>query len=338
MSTFIPLATVPANETPANAGRRRTPAQLQRKRELDKASQKLKRKQHKSHVEKLETSLRDAREEIHHLRAKLQDLELSFSLVAGHGRDIPGHSISAVNQLMQTKHPVSTEIGNESLQPANKASSLRAEFPIGRCRCAPQAHKSYSDCFEETLFAILIKIDTQLTPSKPIPAIPEITDVLFLRPPGNPVTKVMYKFLRNPKLPVAVQCAAYLLAYRLLRYRFFPSIQTYRDIPEWLHFTDAQNNVPHPLYIDFVIFPRLRHAMALGLVNVDAFREAFEQDAANGVSINWPASKNFLATNNSAVTFTPEFMQHVFQYHNWSMSLDFAEKYPQIAALVTVRD
>ena len=116
-------------------------------------------------------------------------------------------------------------------------------------------------------------------------------------------------------------------------------METYSDVPEWLRSTDTQDGIPHPLYIDFVQFPRLRNAMVLGEVSIGGIRERFDVDFGSHVSVNWPVSRSLLVSDGERDTVLhPEFERHVCTEENWSLGHDFARKYPHIAPLVTIRD
>lgn len=97
--------------------------------------------------------------------------------------------------------------------------------------------------------------------------------------------------------------------------------------------------MPHPIYIDFVQFPRLRDAMVLGSVSIDGIREAFDADFGHHLSVNWPASKSLLVADDTRSTaLHPDFERHVCTEENWSLDADFARKYPHLAPLVRIRD
>ncbi|KAH7136213.1 hypothetical protein EDB81DRAFT_886327 [Dactylonectria macrodidyma] len=347
----------------AKSVRTRSPGQLQRKRALDKASQKRKRERAKVHIQDLEDQLDQAREEIAHLRAVIRNLE--------HSPDSAGQTRQAANtaQTAQTRsdnlHPAQSQPphhgeSSETRGPTNGRPAGDTKGDVGRdlgtallsslmpadrmepsaieCCCIPMTHKSYSECFEHTVFTALVKSQLRLTSTPPIPVNPELSDLLLLRSPTNPVTAVLYKLIKRPDTgDLALQTAVYLLAYRILRYRFFPSLQAYNDIPESLRPTDIQTSVPHPLHVDFMPFPLLRDAMALGKITIDGFREQLDADWGRHISLNWPSSESLLVKDLGETALNHKFEGHVCTYENWSLDETFAKKYPDMAPLVTIR-
>lgn len=122
-----------------------------------------------------------------------------------------------------------------------------------------------------------------------------------------------------------------------LQYRFFPSLDTFQDVPEWLRSDDVQSSTPHLIFTDFVHFPKLRTAMVLG--SVSYVREEFDYDYARHVSLSWPNNKSLLVRSDGGdMILNPDFEPHVFNLDNWSLDSGFARKYPQMAPLVTIRD
>ncbi|KAL3456977.1 hypothetical protein BJX64DRAFT_269708 [Aspergillus heterothallicus] len=208
------------------------------------------------------------------------------------------------------------------------------------CCCIPRIHTSYSQCFEEIVFGNLLKFNRTLAPTSVPLCTPDIADILCVRAPQNPISMILYKLCRRPCMEnLIIQSAVYIICYRLLRYRLFPSLATFSDVPQWMRPSDVQNETPHPIYIDFVQFPRLRDAMVLGYVSIDSIREEFDNDFGLYLSVNWPCSQSLMVTDQDRNTvINPRFEHHVCVEDNWSLSSEFATKYPHIAPLVTIRD
>ncbi|KAH7121485.1 hypothetical protein EDB81DRAFT_700366 [Dactylonectria macrodidyma] len=318
--------------------RMRTPRQLQRKRMLDQESQRRKRERQKAYVQGIEQDLRHALKEIDRLHSVIQTTR--------YGSGAGDHGISSVQtgvrypNTSQLKSSASTEREPKAIPRAHHFLSPPTEHEKRtiECFCNPKTHHSYSDCFEKTVSASLIKSNNHPTCTLAIPATPHLADLLFIRAPENPISKLLYKLVRRPNTDLVIICAVYILAHRILRYRLFPSLETYNDIPEWLRSTDIQDNIPHPLYIDFVQFPQLRNAMVLNVVNIDSIREEFDTDYERCMSVNWPVSEGLLIVDDSRDTvLNPKFERHVLTQENWSLSSEFARKYPDMAPLVTIR-
>ncbi|KAH7142656.1 hypothetical protein B0J13DRAFT_475976 [Dactylonectria estremocensis] len=322
----------------ARLTRTRTPRQLERKRMLDQESQRRKRERQKAYTQGIEQDLRHALEEIDHLRSVIQTTR--------YGSEPGDHGISSVqtgacypdtsqlkNSALTEREPKAIPRAYHSLSPPTEHEKRTIE-----CFCSPKTHQSYSDCFEKTVSTSLIRSNSLPTSTLAIPATPHLADLLCIRAPENPISKLLYKLVRRPNTDLVILSAVYILAHRILRYRLFPSLETYNDVPEWLRSTDIQDSIPHPLYIDFVQFPQLRNAMVLELVNIDSIREEFDTDFGRCVSVNWPVSEGLLVVDDSRDTvLNPKFERHVLTQDSWSLDSDFARKYPDMAPLVTIR-
>ncbi|KAH7391685.1 hypothetical protein BKA64DRAFT_626751 [Cadophora sp. MPI-SDFR-AT-0126] len=316
--------------------RNRTARQLERKRMCDKESQKAKRERVKTDIKELQSELHDAREEVIHLRGVIKAMRSHLAPVESHDRR-PAHPSNNHDHPGYKASEVSTASHLRTLPGPEQRCRLP---PILGCRCEPKKHESFSECVEWTIYTGITKMRHHQTATPPIPLTPEVANLLFLREPEHEVAKTLMKLLKRPNQEnLVIRCAVYVLAYRILRYRYFPSLETYNDIPDWLRPTPIQYNTPHPLYIDLVPFPRFRHALTLGVVNVDCIRDQFDADFGRHISVNWPFSNSLFVVNDYFNTvLNPEFERHVCAEENWSLDLEFARKYPTIAPLVTIRD
>ncbi|KAI0968304.1 hypothetical protein F4678DRAFT_464375 [Xylaria arbuscula] len=299
-------------DQPVRPKRTRTFGQLDRKRAQDKVSQRSKRARQKAQTQQLELELREARVEIAHLLALTTDLR------------------KRLVEAAEVDHP-------NDLQ----GSPVRLPPPLIGCRCTPRQHESYSACVEHTIFDNLMQIQPHPVnaASPPFPATPHLSDLLLMGEPTNPASRVLYKIMKRPNMDdLVIRSAVFIIAYRLLRYRLYPTLEAFRDIPEWLRPTDIQYDTPHPLYVDFMQFPQLRDAMALGIVNIDPFREEFDADFRCSLSVNWPRSRSIIVVNDSFdVVLNPDFEAHVCIFENWTLDSRFACKYPMLAPLVNIR-
>lgn len=123
----------------------------------------------------------------------------------------------------------------------------------------------------------------------------------------------------------------------MLQYRLSPSQETYDDVPTWLHTNKAEDSTPHPIYADFILFPRLREAFILKQVDIRSY-EQFEFDFTTHLSVSWPLLGTLIVINDTHETvLNPAFESHVSMLENWSLDEEFARKYPHIAPLVNIR-
>ncbi len=209
---FLPLPSPPTTR-PA---RTRTPKQLQRKRTLDKALQKRKRDEQKAYVASIERDLQDARAENEHLRSVIREMQGRSEQAAWQGDPYPPH-VSA-----PMREGPDSGVGT----PYARRLSPRPPLPAARqpaaieCYCRPRMHRTYSECFERTVFDGVMKMHRLPMPVPPVPATPELADLLFMREPRDPISNILYKLVRRPNMDsLVIICAVYILAHRILRVR-----------------------------------------------------------------------------------------------------------------------
>ncbi|KAL3443168.1 hypothetical protein BJX65DRAFT_312185 [Aspergillus insuetus] len=268
--------------------------------------------------------------------------------------------VVATSQLESTSSSSSVAAANQPR--SSRASSLLPSKPAANCLCQPRIHDTYAECFEQTVYTALISAHypSQL-PTIPsgstIPRLPSVSDVVFLGAGENPVSRIIIKMLRRPGFKDLVNTvAAFLLVYWVLRvrppftpyltsstdtkdqYRFFPSPETLSDIPEWLRPTEIQDTTPHQIWTDFIQFPALRNAMVQEAFPI--VRDDFDMDYSAAISCNWPPWQPLLVRAQGStfdVRLNSDFVAHVTLFSSWSLGVDFARKYPEMAGLVTIR-
>ncbi|KAL3430001.1 hypothetical protein BDV09DRAFT_179354 [Aspergillus tetrazonus] len=191
--------------------RRRTAKQLERKRELDRETQRAKRE--------------SDRERQHQLQDDMKELQMQM---AGLQRTLDGvlHAVIAhpPSKADTTQQPTPTPAPAPAAACANDPNTpgSLAACSHTSCRCRPQTHVSYAECFERTVYLALMEAQSGppavLHIPAPIPRIPALEDLLFRGQGQNVVTRVMNKMLRfDTALDMAVLLSAYLLVYWVLR-------------------------------------------------------------------------------------------------------------------------
>ncbi|KAL3483071.1 hypothetical protein BJX62DRAFT_245264 [Aspergillus germanicus] len=314
------------------SSRRRTAKQLERKCELDRETQRAKRESDRERLHQLQDDMKE-------LQMQMAGLQRTLDGVLRAIVHPPTRDVSATPQLAPTPVPAAAAAATVCVAETNTPASL-ADYSHTSCRCRPQRHVSYAECFERTVYLALMEAHSGppalLHSPAPIPRIPALEDLLFRGDGQNVVTRVMNKMLRfDTGLDMATLLSAYLLVYWVLRYRFFPSPETLNGVPEWLRPTETQTNTPHFIFTDFVHFPRLRDALTVGAF--DYVREEFDIDYAQSISVNWPSWQPLFLWQNCEVILNPDFAKHVTIYSNWSLDTAFARKYPEMARLATIR-
>lgn len=217
--------------------RRRTPKQLERKRERDKEIQRVKRGCDRERLEQIQL-------DVCSMQQQMTELQQSVHLILGPLRGRPGPSpIAAPNEkaeepaipaagsslvagaratgpspgMMQTHQalnqrppqvltaPTSTTetvlLGSIPLSPRSR-SSEPAPVKSGPCVCQPRVHASYSECFEHTVYEAIMQGHSPLVPTgslstPPIRRLPSVCDLLFIGDGENLVTQTIMKMLKR---------------------------------------------------------------------------------------------------------------------------------------------
>lgn len=109
---------------------------------------------------------------------------------------------------------------------------------------------------------------------------------------------------------------------------------TYDDIPEYLKPTQVQESIPHPIFIDFVPFPRLRDVLTLRLVEYN--HGVFDLDILESISFEWPAAQPLLVNSENGTSLNPDFMTHTMSPNSWTLGPALFERYPRLAPLIGI--
>jgi hypothetical protein len=100
----------------------------------------------------------------------------------------------------------------------NRESELDS---VGLCTCETLRHRSYAECFEETVFQALTagpQSGDLFDNTEAIPPMPDLADMLNLRKSTNLVTHVLKKiFKRQTRMDANTAIGAYFTSYLLLR-------------------------------------------------------------------------------------------------------------------------
>ncbi|KAJ5970380.1 uncharacterized protein N7479_000298 [Penicillium vulpinum] len=385
--------------------RHRTPAQLERKRALNKARRRLKRHEETAEVQEMLQELRSLRTENQSLHASIQSLRHSLntgdlthccSLQIADEKDLcqdlqgicPGpcpptplrfaadtsgslldnfcgsesimlHAASPKYPRHQT--PVAPSQPPRSVSGSVMSLLFSSPSPSDmrgshtECVCRPACHACFEECFEETFYGVLIGAQyptCKVGQPPPIPASPLLSDLLFLDEGKNPVTKILNRVLRSPRISnvkLSVLFGCYIIFYKLLRtcnemkaehlsmqYRLFPSLETFNDVPKWLRPTDAQINHPLPIFIDFIFFPQLRNAMACG--KIDYVAAEFVEHYNGAINSSWPNEKSLIVAGEANdVILDSSFEAHALNLNSWTSDPVFVERCPSLAHLVDIK-
>ncbi|OAX84419.1 hypothetical protein ACJ72_01225 [Emergomyces africanus] len=165
------------------------------------------------------------------------------------------------------------------------------------------------------------------------PPYPSVSSLLnpskseYSHPLSKVFTDILSKFPGISNLPeqVAVLYAMFLL----MRWQIYPTQQNYDRLPEWLTPRTSQIMIPHPAWMDYLPWPRMRDRMVASYQDYD-FQNWFIPYTTT-LSINWPyeATDTLLTTSDSEeLIINPVFERHLRNLNNWSLGPAFARAYP----------
>ncbi|OJJ49944.1 hypothetical protein ASPZODRAFT_58617 [Penicilliopsis zonata CBS 506.65] len=157
---------------------------------------------------------------------------------------------------------------------------------------------------------------------------------------SHPLSKVFTDLLRVfPEISTLPEQVAVLYTmFLLMRWQVYPTQENYDRLPEWLAPRPCQLLTPHPAWMDYLPWPRLRERVIISYQDypLDSWSVPFTRD----LSINWPyeAADCLLSTSESGeLLINPIFERHLRNLANWSVGPSFAEAFPSLVDLVRVK-
>lgn len=157
---------------------------------------------------------------------------------------------------------------------------------------------------------------------------------------SHPLSKVFTDILRTfPDIsPLPVQVAVLYTMFLLMRWQVYPTQENYDRLPEWLTPRPTQLLQPHPAWIDYVPWPRMRDRLATSHENYpfDCWTIPFTQ----GMRVNWPYEETdclLSAGDSDELLINPVFERHMRDLNNWSLGPMFADSYPGLVETTQIR-
>lgn len=124
----------------------------------------------------------------------------------------------------------------------------------------------------------------------------------------------------------------------LMRWQISPTQKNYDEMPDWITPRPAQLFTPHPAWVDYVLWPKMRDRIVL------THREyPFENwfiPYSRTVSCNWPHEPTDCLlhdTESDELIINPVFERHIRDLNNWSLGPAFAEAYPGLVDVTRIK-
>ncbi|KAL4879393.1 hypothetical protein BJY04DRAFT_193857 [Aspergillus karnatakaensis] len=158
---------------------------------------------------------------------------------------------------------------------------------------------------------------------------------------SHPLSKVFTDILRTfPDISSLPEQVAVLYSmFLLMRWQIFPTAENYHRLPDWLTPRPSQLLTPHPAWIDYLPFPRMRDRLVMSYHEYP-FDNWFIPFTGT-LSINWPyeATDCLLSTGDTdELIINPVFERHFADVNNWTLGSAFAEAFPQLVETCKIKN
>ncbi|KAE8364310.1 hypothetical protein BDV27DRAFT_128614 [Aspergillus caelatus] len=158
---------------------------------------------------------------------------------------------------------------------------------------------------------------------------------------SHPLSKVFTDILRTfPDISsLPEQVAVLYVMFLLMRWQIYPTPENYDRVPEWLTPRPSQLLTPHPAWIDYLPWPRMRDRVVMA--HQDYPFDNWFIPFTRTLSVNWPYEETdcLLSTgDNDDLIINPVFERHLRNLNNWSLGSAFAEAYPSLAETARIKN
>ncbi|KAL2006644.1 hypothetical protein VTN00DRAFT_9312 [Thermoascus crustaceus] len=174
------------------------------------------------------------------------------------------------------------------------------------------------------------------------PPYPSITSLLNPEKSvySHPISKVFTDILRAfPDISsLPEQVAILYLMFLLMRWQIYPTQQNYDRLPEWLTPRPSQLFTPHPAWIDYLPWPRMRDRLVMSYQDYPF--ENWFIPYTRTLSLNWPyeATDCLLSSGDSdELLINPVFESHLRNLNNWSLGPAFAKAFPDLVDTTRIK-
>jgi hypothetical protein len=157
---------------------------------------------------------------------------------------------------------------------------------------------------------------------------------------SHPISKVFTDILRTfPDISsLPEQVAVLYMMFILMRWQIYSTQENYERLPDWLTPRPSQLLTPHPAWIDYLPWPRMRDRLVMSYHDYPF--ENWFIPFTRTLSVNWPyeATDCLLSTGDSdELVINPVFERHFRNLANWSLGPAFAEAYPWLVEATRIK-
>ncbi|PVH67407.1 hypothetical protein DL98DRAFT_523366 [Cadophora sp. DSE1049] len=146
----------------------------------------------------------------------------------------------------------------------------------------------------------------------------------------HPVLLILSNILRGltyRSLPEKI--GTLLVLYPVFQWQISHTFETYNNLPEWYRPQPSQLIAPHPIWITYIGWPKLRD-IVIADQKIYATEE-FQFLYTISANVNWPyPAADALTFEGGDVRASEAFARHVRQLTNWSLDKPFQSRYPEL--------
>lgn len=147
----------------------------------------------------------------------------------------------------------------------------------------------------------------------------------------DPISIALSRVLHDysTRVHLAETAAIFHTMHKLVQWQITTTQELYNHVPEWLLPRPIQLTEPHPFWLSFLVWPKLREKV-IGNQAVYGTPE-FSNIYTASLSVNWPyGESDTLVFVDGEVRVTPVFEKHFSQLKNWSLGVPFQQRYPEL--------
>ncbi|KAI1083833.1 hypothetical protein F5B20DRAFT_525565 [Whalleya microplaca] len=167
------------------------------------------------------------------------------------------------------------------------------------------------------------------------PKYPSVSSLLnpansaFSHPISKVFTDVLATFPGLCTLPERV--AILYIMFLNMRWQISPLQENYDLLPQWIRPVPAQFHTSHPVWVDYLPFPRMREKLAKEYNPTEYLFDNIFIPYTTTISINWPYEGTdtlLQSPDGSELLINPVFERHLRRLENWTLGDAFDKMFP----------
>lgn len=171
------------------------------------------------------------------------------------------------------------------------------------------------------------------------PVYPSVPSLLNPEKPSYSISRLFSDVLRTfPDIStLPEQVGVLYLMFLLMQWQINPTLENYERLPEWYTPRPSQLFTPHPAWVDYIPWPRMRDRIVATYENYP-FENWFIPYTTT-ISCNWPYEPTDCLQHNTEsneLLINPVFERHVRNLGNWTLGPAFADAFPLLEGTVRI--